>query len=135
MTAETGQKVITPDLMPREALHYISEGSEEADASLGGDKTPAADGKSKKSKRHGAAARASEGKVGKKSSLRRKQAGHSPGPELADGVQNATKGSNLPSQQHHEALDQHGKTMAHPRGATPKLVHTKTSDLPARASA
>lgn len=48
MSAETGEKVITPDLMPREALHYVSEGSNDDDASPGGGETPADDKKSKK---------------------------------------------------------------------------------------
>jgi len=135
MAAETGEKVITPDLMPREALHYISEGSEEADASLGGDKTPAVDGKSKKQKRQGAAGKASGGKVSKKASLRRKQADHSPDPEPEDGVQSAVNESSSPSRRPHEALAQRGKTMAHPVGATSQLAHTKTTDPPARAPA
>ena len=31
MEAETGAKVITPDLLPREALHYVSESSDNND--------------------------------------------------------------------------------------------------------
>ena len=83
MVAETGEKVITPDLMPREALHYVSEGSEDADASPSEGTTPVDDRKSKKKKRHGATGKASglsSGKVSKASSLQRRQADRSPEP-------------------------------------------------------
>ena len=108
MKAETGERVITPDLMPREALHYVSEGSEDADASPG-DQTPAGAGKTKKSKRQGAAGKAAGGRVSvsqahaphsttsKRASLHRGPADPSPAQPSTEGVQTAAHGSSAAS--------------------------------------